>query len=191
MSPLVEVYVFDPREDARHPGRHRPHRGANDLARQRPARRAGRAWPRAFGSSPRDAVEFSRREDALLDRHFLEGGEPPLVVARDVLRSWKALRRPPESLLGVAEHRNAHERGREHVPFPRLMEDRFVGLDRDGTEPFPHAAHIEDCCVHRLLSFQSCPRCGRTSTMTGSRSTPLPLLRSSGPSRTERTPASG
>lgn len=50
-------------------------------------------------------VELSRREHAPIEHDLLEGGEPPLVVAGDIPRSGKTLRRPPERLLGDAEHR--------------------------------------------------------------------------------------
>ena len=143
--------------EARHPGRH-PHRSAKDVAREpfaQPGRPLVAACRRLLSGEMR--VELSWREHALFDRHCLEGVQPPRVVADDVLRSGKTLRRPPESLLGIAEHRNAHERGREHAPLPWVMEDRLVGLDRDRTEPLLHSTHVEDCCVHRLLSFQLVP----------------------------------
>ena len=76
-------------------------------ARQRSAKRAR---PRVAADlrllSGEVRVELSRREHALIDHHSLEGGEPPLVVAGEVLRSGKTLLRPPERLLADAEHRN-------------------------------------------------------------------------------------
>ena len=93
-------------------------------------------------------VELSRRERALIDHQSLEGGEPPLVVASEVLRLGKTLHRPPDRILCDAEHRHGLEHGREHARLPWLMEHRLVGLDRDWAEPLPHAAHVVHWAVH-------------------------------------------
>ena len=93
-------------------------------------------------------VELSRRERALIDHQSLEGGEPPLVVASEVLRLGKALHRPPDRILCDAEHRHGLEHGREHARLPWVMEHRLVGLDRDWAEPLPHAAHVVHWAVH-------------------------------------------
>ena len=105
-------------------------------------RRDRRRWTR-YGNGFGVAVK-----ETLLGSQALDRPQPSLVVARrQVLRRWHLLDRVTESVdRRVPHHGPEHP---PHTPFPGLVEQRLVGLDRNRPETVHptqvvHAIHGHD-----------------------------------------------